>query len=421
MRFLFIHQNLPGQFTHQMRALLEAGHEVIGIAEKETLARCAQMHPGVKLLGYTAQPPKDASQIHPYLRDADTQVRRGQQVVRCLLELKKKGLVPELIVAHPGWGESLFVREVFPQVPLINYLEFFFSARGGDVNFDPEFPATLDTECRLTVRNSLYLSSVETCTAGVAPTPWQRSRFPARYQEKIAVLHEGVDTDAIRPDPHASWQWQGRSYQKGQPIVTYVARGLEPYRGFHIFMRLLPRLLRQQPQARVIVVGGDAVSYGQKHPSGRSWREALLDEARAGRPGEPGLSEEELARVHFTGKLPHGDLHRVFQVSSAHLYLTYPFVLSWSMLEAMSCGALVIGSRTAPVEDVLVDGGNGLLVDFFDTDALLQRLHEALAEPARFDAIRQAARETVVNRFDLKRVCLPAGLQFLLRVAGQAA
>jgi glycosyltransferase involved in cell wall biosynthesis len=169
----------------------------------------------------------------------------------------------------------------------------------------------------------------------------------------------------------------------------------------------------------VILVGGDAVSYGQRHPSGRSWREVLLDELRTGRNGEPGLTEAELARLHFTGKVPHADLQRVFQVSSAHVYLTYPFVLSWSMLEAMSCGALVIGSRTAPVEDVLVDGANGLLVDFFDTEALLARISEALTTPERFAPLRQAARDTVVNRFDLKRICLPEGQRFLMRLAGQ--
>lgn len=410
MRVLFIHQNLPGQFTHQMRALAAAGHQVIGIAEKSALQRCAQLHPGTQLLGYSVQPPKEGSSIHAYLRDVDAQVRRGQAVARCLLELKKKGLVPDLVVAHPGWGESLFVRDVLPNIPLINYFEFFFSARGGDVGFDPEFPATLDTECRLTVRNSLFLSALENCSAGVAPTPWQRSRFPATYQQRISVLHEGVDTDLIAPQPDASWTWEGREYRRGQPIVTYVARGLEPYRGFHLFMRALPKLLAQHPEARVIIVGGDGVSYGSKHPSGKTWREVMLDEVGAGL---------DLARVHFTGKLPHADLHQVFRVSSAHIYLTYPFVLSWSMLEAMACGALVIGSRTAPVEDVLVDGGNGLLVDFFDQAALLDRIGQALREPQRFEAIRQAARESVVTRFDLQRVCLPAAMQLLYRVAGQ--
>lgn len=420
MRFLFIHQNLPGQFTHLIQALLQAGHEVLGICERHTLARCLQLHPGIRVMAYTVPPAPDRDKIHGYLRDVDAQVRRGQQVVRCLRELKKNGLVPDLIVAHPGWGESLFVWDVLPHVPLINYFEFFFANQGGDVNFDPEFPTSLDGLCRMTMRNSMHLSALENCTAGVSPTPWQRSRFPATHQSKITLLHEGVDTDAIRPDPDACWTWQGREYRKGQPIVTYVGRGLEPYRGFHIFMRMLPKLLRRHPDVRVIVVGGDDVSYGQRHASGRSWREVLLDEIRTGSPATPGLTDAELERVHFTGKVPHKDLHAIFQVTTAHLYLTYPFVLSWSLLEAMSCGALVVASRTAPVEDVIVDGGNGLLVNFFDQEDILARLGQVLADPARFEAVRQAARTSVVNRFDLKRVCLPAGVQFLLETAGRS-
>jgi glycosyltransferase involved in cell wall biosynthesis len=341
----------------------------------------------------------------------DTQVRRGQSVARALLELKKKGKVPDLVVAHPGWGESLFIRDVLPGVPLVNYLEFFFSAHGADVNFDPEFPATLDTECRLTVRNSLFLSALENCSAGVAPTPWQRSRFPATYLPRIAVIHEGVDTQAITPQEGAQWTWEGRTYRQGEPIVTYVARGLEPYRGFHLFMRALPRLLREHPAARVIVVGGDGVSYGSRQPSGKSWREVMMDEVGG---------QLDMERVQFTGRVPHADLHQIFRVSAAHVYLTYPFVLSWSLLEAMACGALIIGSRTAPVEDVVVDGGNGLLVDFFSQDALLDRITQALTQPARFMPLRQAARETVVNRFDLQRVCLPEALRLLDRVAGRA-
>jgi glycosyltransferase involved in cell wall biosynthesis len=384
----------------------------------------------MKLIGYRLPPNKpasgdssqgaaDASKAsataappHPYLVDADAQVRRGQTVARALLALKQKGFVPDLAVAHPGWGESLFFKDIFPQVPLLGYFEYFFGRPGGDVGFDPEFPDSVDNQCRLRVRNAMYLSALDACDVGLTPTAWQHSRFPDVYQPRIEVLHEGVDTDALQPYAQARFAWKDQVFQAGEPIVTFVARGLEPYRGFHIFMRALPELLCRNPKARVIVVGGDAVSYGRNHPSGRSWREVLTEQAG------PGL---DLTRVTFTGKLSRQDLTRVLQVSAAHVYLTYPFVLSWSMLEAMSCGALVVGSRTSPVQELIEHGRNGLLVDFFDGKALVDAVSGALESPADFRALRQAARETIVSRYDLKRICLPQTLALLGRWAGQRA
>ncbi len=412
MRVLFIHQNIPGQFPHLMRALCDdPANEVWAIGEQAAAPRAAKVHPRLKIVSYALGEPDTKPNPHPYLADADAQVRRGQVVARALLQLKGKGLVPDVVVAHPGWGESLFVKDVFPQVPLLNYFEFFFSATGADVGFDPEFPSTLDNTLRLRLRNALFLSALDACDAGVSPTGWQRSRFPAPYRERIAVVHEGVDTDALVPDAHATFDWQGERFSAGEPIVTYVARNLEPYRGFHVFMRALPALLAGSPQARVLVVGGDGVSYGRKASQGRSWRRAMTEE----------LGDKlDLSRVHFTGKLPFPQYLKVLQVSAAHVYLTYPFVLSWSLLEAMSAGCCVVASRTAPVEEVIVDGANGRLVDFFDTAAIADTVAQALARPAAQRALRGAARETVVNRFDLRTVCLPQGLALIRRVAGGA-
>lgn len=424
MRILFIHQNLPAQFTHPIRALCASGeHEVYGIAAEHAMARCAQIHPGLKLLGYKppgpatgaapatpgeAPPASAAPRLHPYLTDADNQVRRGQAVARALLALKNKGITPDVALAHPGWGESLFFKDIFPDVPLIGYFEYFFTACGGDVGFDPEFPDSIDNQCRLRVRNALYLSALESADVGLTPTHWQQSRFPAALRSKIEVIHEGVDTEANQPDPQARFEWQGQTFEAGQPIITYVARGLEPYRGFHGFMRALPELLRRNPQARVLIVGGDAVSYGRSHPSKRSWREVLLDEVGP---------ELDASRVFFTGKLPRDAYLKVLQVSAAHVYLTYPFVLSWSMLEAMACGALIIGSRTAPVEEVIRHGENGLLVDFFDREALLSTVTNALNQAAALQPLRAAARATVVAHYDLRSRALPATLALIERLA----
>lgn len=412
MRLLFLHQNIPGQFTHLLRALrADPENEVWAIGEEAAARRCAALHPGLKLMAYKG-PAAPAAPPHPYLADVDTQVRRGQLVARAMLQLKERGFVPDRIVAHPGWGESLFAKEVYPDSPLLQYFEFFYSAHGADVGFDPEQPSSIDTECRLRVRNALHLAALEASDAGLAPTEWQRSRFPAAYRNRLSVIHDGIDTDLVRPDPDARFQWRDQRLQAGEPIVTFVARNLEPYRGFHVFMRTLPALLALRPDLRVFIVGGHAVSYGRAHASGRSWREVLLDEL--GETLDP-------ARVHFTGKLPFDQYLALLQASAVHVYLTYPFVLSWSLLEAMSAGAAVVASATAPVREVIEDGRNGLLFDFFDREALAARVGELLADPARRRVLGEAARRTVIAQYDLQRICLPAGLRWIREHGGGSA
>ncbi len=259
-----------------------------------------------------------------------------------------------------------------------------------------------------------HLAALNACDAGFTPTRWQHSRLPTEYRGRVAVVHEGIDTDAVRPDPAARFEWQGRVFEAGQPIVTYVARNLEPYRGIHVFLRALPAVLSAAPGIQVIVVGGDEVSYGQPAPHPQGWRAWLTEQlANAGAP-------LDADRVHFVGKLPHAQYLKVLQVSAAHVYLTVPFVLSWSLLEAMAAGALVIGSATAPVQEAIVDGENGRLVDFFDRDALVATIVQALRDPTRGRALREAARATVVQRYDVKR-CVGATLKLISALAKPAA
>ena len=408
MRVLFIHQNIPGQFRHVIAALCaDPANSVWAIGGAEASARAIAQFPRLNVVSYTApQVPAGQAGGHPWLADVDAQLRRGQVVARALQQIKDKGVGFDVIVAHPGWGEALFVKDLFPTTPLLAYFEFFYAATGADVGFDPEFPTGPESALRLRVRNMTHLAALNACDAGLTPTRWQHSRLPREYLGRVAVVHEGVDTDAVRPDAAARFEWQGRVFEPGQPVVTYVARNLEPYRGFHVFMRALPALLAAEPQAQVLVVGGDEVSYGMtsKHPDG--WRAALTEElAQAGTP-------LDTSRVHFLGRLPHAEYLKVLQVSAAHVYLTYPFVLSWSMLEAMAAGCLVIGSDTAPVSEVIADGQNGRLVGFFDRDALVAAVVSALRDPARGRVLREAARATIVQRYDLKR-CLPAALRLI--------
>ena len=320
------------------------------------------------------------------------------------------------MLGHNGWGEIWYLKDIFPSVPLIGYFEFFYSASGADVGFDPEVPVTLDTPLRLRTRNLGNLMGLEVCDAGQCPTLWQKSRYPAVHQRKLEVLHEGIDTGKACPDPMARLVWPSArtasvrpvDLRAGEEIVTYVARNLEPYRGFPGFMRSLPEVLRRRPEAQVVIVGGDEVSYGSAPPGGKTFRELMLAE----------LGDAlDLNRVHFLGRVPYPVFLRVLQVSRIHVYLTYPFVLSWSMLEAMAAGCLVLGSRTAPVEEVIRDGENGLLVDFFDSAAIADRVVEALEDPGAFGDLRNAARQTVLDRYDLQH-CLPAQIGWLEAMAG---
>ena len=325
---------------------------------------------------------------------------------------RRGGLRPDLVIGHPGWGELLPVKDLLPEVPVLHQVEFVYRLRGGDADFDPEFPgAGWRQRTRLRLRRAVQLLALQDLDWGLAPTPWQASTVPEAYRDRLSIIHEGIDTDAIRPEGPATVRLEraGLTFRPGDEVVTFVARNLEPYRGFHVFMRMLPLLQERRPKAHVLIVGGDGVSYGSPPPGGGSWRARLLAEL-GGRL--------DRSRVHFVGTVPHGLLHEVFRVSACHVYLTYPFVLSWSLLEAMSCGALVVGSDTAPLRDVIRDGENGLLVDFFDGQALAGRVAAVLADPAAHQPLRQAARATVVERFDLQRVCLPQQLALVDRLLG---
>ena len=405
MRYLFIHQNFPGQFRHVAKVLADdPSNEVIGIGEAPNLKSRPALHARIRVLSH--QPHGSAhKETHHYLRDFEGHLRRGQTVVRLLLKLRDEdGFQPDVIVAHPGWGEGLFLKDIFPNARIIQYFEYYYQGTGGDVGFDPEFPSTLDDQLRVRIKNTTQLHSLIGCDQGVSPTAWQQSRYPAELRNKIEVIHEGIDTEIVKPDAGAWVEINGQRLQAGDEIVTYVARNLEPYRGFHTFMRSLPKLQALRPNAKVIIVGGDEVSYGKRLPEGQTDRQRYCAEVQ---------DRVDWSRVFSVGKLPYADYLKVLQISVAHVYLTYPFVLSWSMLEAMAAGCLLVASDTAPVKEVIEDGQNGLLVDFFDHDRLANKITEVLANPEIHPPLRNSARKTIVEQYDLKTLCLPKMLRFL--------
>jgi glycosyltransferase involved in cell wall biosynthesis len=389
-RLLFVHQNFPGQYRHlAAHYAAQPGCRVVGIGEKANVLRQQQLR-GVQLLGYEL--PELLDKVDPFNASVVRAIHRGKRVAAGALQLRRQGFYPDVIFTHLGWGEALFLKDIFPKARVLLYCEFFYRARGGDMGFDPEFPPNAEKILRLRVMNAPLLMSLDASDWGMAPTRWQQKQFPAPYAQRMSVIHDGIDTDLVTPG----------SEPRDQELITYVARNLEPYRGFHVFMRAIPEIQKRRPNARIVIVGGDDVSYSPRLPAGETYRQRMLREIDG---------KADLSRVHFTGKIPYREYVELLRKSSVHVYLTYPFVLSWSLLEAMSAGCLVVASRTPPVEEVVRDGENGLLVDFFSTEQIAARIDEALSlKDAKL--LRDRARGTVIEGYDLKRVCLPkqAGL-----------
>ena len=367
MRVLVIHQNFPGQFALLVRTWSQrAGWDVRGLG-RDTAPGLPDFNALMRYQPARAVRPNQ----HAYLRQMEDATLHGQATARAMLALRQSGFVPDVIVAHPGWGETLYAKDVFPDSRLVHLCEWYYSAEDADVGFDPEFPVSFDTRARIRTWNALHTLNLTHCDVAVAPTQWQKSRHPEIFHPKIRVQHEGVATHELGPDADATVTTpSGVVLAAGdidRPVITYVARNLEPYRGFHVFMRALERIQRIDPRCHALIVGGNEVSYGQRPPAND-----IAKSARAGNWREHMLTQVKLdpTRTHFMGRLPREQYLRVLQVSNAHVYLTYPFVLSWSLLEAMACGTPVVASDTAPVREVLHDGENGRLVDFFDIDAI---------------------------------------------------
>jgi glycosyltransferase involved in cell wall biosynthesis len=398
MRILFLHSNFPAQFRHLAVALgQDSKNQVIfGTTRKEGNL------PGVhKVLYSPSREPHP--QTHHYIRPLEGAVLQGQAVYRLADQLKSKGFIPDVVYGHSGWGPTLFIKDAFPQAKLLCYFEWFYNAHGSDADFDPSEPINADDEARIRVKNAPILLDLYSCDKGLSPTAWQRQQFPPEYQSKIKVHHDGVDTQFFQPQPGAKLFLPriNLDLRDVPEIVTYVARGMEPYRGFPQLIETVALLQKRRPQCHVVIVGENRVAYGRPLPDGKTYKDYMLEKVPL-----------DLSRVHFTGLLPYPEYLQVLQASSAHLYLTRPFVLSWSMLEALSTGCLVVGSKTPPVMEMIQDGVNGLLVDFFSPENIADRIEEALDNPTQMAEIRRQARETILERYDLAQL-LPQHLQWI--------
>lgn len=410
MKILFLHQNFPGQFKHLAPALAALGHEVHALRLSD---QPGQTWRGVQV--HTYKPARSsAPHVHPWVLDFETKVIRGEAVMRWAMQCRDtQGFQPDVMVAHPSWGESLFIKQVWPKTKLGVFCEMHYQAHGQDVDFDPEFaPSDVGVGSRLFIKNTVNLLHNDLVDAAISPTHWQASTYDPRMRQLITVVHDGVATDQIQPQPDARLDLgAGLIFTRDDEVVTFVSRNLEPYRGYHIFMRALPALLRQRPQAHVLIVGGDGVSYGAKPPEGHTWKQLFMDEVR----GQ--ISDADWARVHFVGRLPYDHFLTMLQISRVHVYLTYPFVLSWSLIEAMSAGCAIVASDTAPVLEVIEDGVTGKLVHFFEHQALSQAIADLLDQPDERARLGAQARARAIERYDLHTVCLPQQLAWVQALA----
>ncbi|WP_116090611.1 glycosyltransferase [Sphingomonas crusticola] len=388
---LVVHQNFPGQFPHITDALLARGDKVAALGGKTAAGR-----PGVDLRRWSNDRGSTKGVFEIATR-AEADFIRGAAAAAAAGRLKQDGFTPDVIIAHPGWGEPLFLKEIWPDARMIIFGELLYRSHGGDINFDPEFGAeSLAANVRVHAKNATQVLAAAYADRIVCPTRFQADSYPPALQELIRVIHEGVDMDHAQRREHAAVQIpDGRSLDRSTPVVTFVSRTLEPLRGFHIFMRALPEFLAACPSAEVLIIGSAALNgYGVASPNGRDWQSYLLDE----------LGDRlDRKRVHFLGKVPHATLIDAFSISWAHVYYTYPFVLSWSLVEAMAAECLVIGSDTAPVREAITDGVEGILRPFFDVPALSQAMREAVAEPNSFTAMRVAARRRALEDYDRAR------------------
>ena len=391
MKVLILHPNFPGQYVLIAPYLAkDTQNQIIALAKND---RKYPM-PGVRVVTYqlTRSPAKET---HAYSQTMEDAVLDGQAVFRAANELKHQGFIPDVIIGHTGWGSTLYLKDLFPDVPLIGYFEWFYRAVGGDVKYWPDEKVEVNDVLRIRTKNAHHLLNLDACDVGYCPTEWQRKQFPTEYLDKLQVIHDGIDTDFCKPQAGVKLILEDIKLNLSEipEIITYVSRGFEAYRGFPQFMDAIRIVLKNRPKCHVVLVGDDRVCYGAQLPEGMTYKQMEL--------AKGGL---DMSRVHFVGTRNRRDYLRILQASRVHVYLTRPFVLSWSVLEAMAIGCPLVSSATPPVEEVVIDGENGLLADFRSPEQIAQRVEEMLDDRRLAKSLGENARTTILERYALDKM-----------------
>ena len=408
-QILFVHQNFPAQFKSLAPTLANSdNYEVFSLSLAENKKNLKSTNFETYFYSLTSG---NNEGTHRLALEFEAKMLRAEAAAKKCIELKNNGLNPNIIISHPGWGETLFLKEIWPDSKLLNYFEFYYHTSNSDVDFDDDKDIQSDKGfnlyTKLIARTSPLLTSYLQSDALITPTKFQASMAPKSIEKNINVIHDGIQTKILKPYKDAyitlaknAIVEEEQKLTKKDKIITFVNRNLEPYRGYHIFMRSLPDILEKHPDAYILIIGGHDVSYGARPPEGQSYKDIYFNEVKED-------IKDHIDRVRFLGRVDYKSLLALFAVSSAHVYFTYPFVLSWSMLEAMAMECLVVGSKTEPVEEVIRDSQNGFLLDFFDPKGLAAKINEVLDNKDDFGKIRTNARKTIIKNYDLDTVCLP--------------
>jgi len=389
MRILFMHRNFPAQFLNLVSYLAEnPENEIFFITAREE-----NNIKNVNKIVYKINNKAD-SNTHYYLKEYEDWILHGQAAVECAINLKKQGFIPDIIYGH-HWGEDLFIKDVYPETPYLCYLEWFTNAYNSDLDFDKEKKLSFDNLCQIRIKNSPKLVNLIACDHGITPTYWQLKQYPEIFHQKISVIHDGVCANFFHPDPEAKLVIPeiNLDLSQAKEIVTYATTGMEPYRGFPQFMEAASIIQKRRPDCHIVVGGYDSSFYSGIRPDGKTYKEYMLENLQL-----------DLSKIHFTGFLSYKNYLKLLQASHVHIYLTYPYILSWSLLEAMATGCLVIGSDTEPVREVIQDGENGLLADFFSPQQIADRVDEVFAQPEKMKIIREKARKTIQKKYNIQNL-----------------
>jgi glycosyltransferase involved in cell wall biosynthesis len=397
MKILFVHQNMPGQYRELIQVLAaQKAHELVFLTQRNPAPKIEGVATVVYKSHHVAQ--NDAYALSRVWEDA---AGAGYGATRAMKTYEEKtGFKPDLILGHTGWGELTFFKQLWPDVPILGFFEYFYQMEGGLVGFDPNDPPSEAAPYTNQARNVVPYMNLDSVDLGLVPTRWQHDRFPPIFHDKFYICHDGIRTDRLGPDPDVTLNLGrvDRPITRDDEIITYMARNMEHARGFHIFMRALPKILKARPNVRVLAIGGNDVSYGPKSKHPRGLRGEMEDELG---------HLVDWDRVHFLGRVPYDMYTKVVQISRCHMALTMPFVMSWSLLETMAMEATVVSTDVASVREAITHGETGLLVDFFDPDALAAQVIDVLENPGEYAHIGPAARKHVVENYDFLTRCLP--------------
>jgi len=397
MNIVFIHPSFPGQFGFLAEMSgKDKGNKVIFITSANT--NKDRQIPGVQKIIFSEKIPDHKND------DQQPKIPPGLSVANVLAGLKKQNYFPDIIIGHSGPGTSFYAKDVFPDTPFLSFFEWFHSPDKIQDDFNSTTGPDLKVRMNLRNKNLPILSDLCACDKGICPTDWQKSQFPKEFHEKLRVLHGGIDTDSFQPLKGQKFKTKDLDLSEAKQLVTYTANVLAPYKGFQQFMEALPGVLEQKPDAHVVIIGADRISFGDESGNKKSYKSVILEKL-----------ELDMGKVHFIDALTLENYKKLLQTSSVHVYLDSPLVLSRSLLEAMSCECLVITPDIPPVKEIIRDGTNGIIIDFSLPEKITEKIVACLDYPSFMEKVKQKARQTIVDKYALEKI-LPKQMDMIKKL-----